>query len=92
MKENGLYPAFFLNKNLPLDKEKKMETGKLFRQKILKMTLSKVREDSSWNQFPKTPCHSKKGGSSMLDKLIALMALIDLFVLLLRGDDRRKRK
>ena len=56
------------------------------------MTLSKVREDSSWNQFPKTSCHSKKGGSSMLDKLIALMALIDLFVLLLRGDDRRKRK
>ena len=56
------------------------------------MTLSKVREDSSWNQFPKTPCHSKKGGSSMLDKLIDLMALIDLFVLLLRGDARRKRK
>ena len=25
-------------------------------------------------------------------QLIALMALIDLFVLLLRGDDRRKRK
>lgn len=36
MKENGLYPAFFLIKNFPLDKKKKMETEKIFRQKILK--------------------------------------------------------
>ena len=35
MKENGVYHEFFRLKN-HLDKKKKMETGKIFRQKILK--------------------------------------------------------
>lgn len=65
---------------------------KIFFDKISKkIVLSKVWEDSLWSIIPKTSRNARKGNEAMLDKLIAILALLDLLLLLLK-DLRSKRK
>ncbi|MDD6800997.1 MAG: hypothetical protein PUE65_00280 [Mollicutes bacterium] len=44
-----------------------------------------------WSIIPKTSRNAQKGNEAMLDKVIAVLALLDLLLLLLK-DLRSKRK